>query len=62
MPSKTLTLKEAAASLGVLPATLRQQIKNKRLKATKRGRDWYVTAAEIERYRRENLGRPGRRP
>ncbi len=56
-----MTLKEAAALLGVQPATCRQQIKNKRLKATKRGRDWYVSAAEVERYREISLGQPGRR-
>ncbi len=56
-----MTLKEAAAQLGVQPATLRQQIANKRLKATKRGRDWYVSAAETDRYRQVSLGQPGRR-
>ncbi len=56
-----MTLKEAAAQLGVQPATLRQQIANKRLKATKRGRDWYVSTTEVERYRQVSLGQPGRR-
>lgn len=46
-----MTLKEAAASLGVTPDTLRQQIAAGRLKATKRGRDWWVTKGEVERYR-----------
>jgi len=48
-----MTLKEAAASLGVTPATLRQQIANGKLKATKVGRDWSVTPAAVEKYRRE---------
>ncbi len=56
-----MTLNEAAARLGVSPITLRAQIANKRLKATKRGRDWFVGPAEVERYERESLGRPGRR-
>jgi excisionase family DNA binding protein len=56
-----MTLKEAAALLGVSPVTLRAQIANRRLKATKRGRDWYVTTAAVERYREESLGQPGRR-
>ena len=56
-----MTLKQAAQLLGVRPATLRQQIANKRLKATKRGRDWYVSIDETERYRLQSLGRPGRR-
>lgn len=57
-----MTLAEAAAALGVTAASLRHQIANGSLKATKRGRDWWVTRAEVERYRRDNLGRPGRRP
>lgn len=46
-----MTLIEAAALLGVTPATLRQQIANGKLRATKRGRDWWVTTREVERYR-----------
>ena len=56
-----MALPEAAALLGVAPATLRQQIANGRLRATKRGRDWWLTRAEVERYQRESLGRPGPR-
>ena len=55
-----MTLNEAAALLGVTPATLRQQIAHKRLHATKRGRDWWVTPREVERYRAASLGKPGR--
>lgn len=49
-----MTLKEAAALLGVTPATLRQQIANGKLKARKVGRDWHVTPAEVRRYQSEN--------
>lgn len=49
-----MTLREAAASLGVTPDTLRQQIANGKLRATKRGRDWWVTRREVQRYGREN--------
>jgi len=49
-----MTLPEAAALLGVTAATLRQQIANGKMRATKRGRDWWVTKGEIERYRRES--------
>ncbi len=56
-----MTTQEAAAILGVTAATLRQQIANGRLRATKRGRDWSLTPKEVERYRRSSLGRPGRR-
>ncbi len=56
-----MTTKEAAAILGVTAATLRQQIANGRLRATKLGRDWSLTRREVERYRESSLGRPGRR-
>jgi len=49
-----MTLIEAAAILGVTAATLRQQIANGKLRATKRGRDWWVTSREVERYRQES--------
>jgi excisionase family DNA binding protein len=55
-----MTLNEAAAALGVAAATLRSQVRNGRLRATKRGRDWHVTPGEVERYRRESRGHPGR--
>lgn len=49
-----MTLKEAAAELGLTPDTLRQQIHVGKLKARKVGRDWHVTPKEVERYRREH--------
>lgn len=49
-----MTLVEAAASLGVTAATLRQQIARDKLRARKMGRDWFVTRREVERYRKEN--------
>lgn len=49
-----MTLSEAAALLGVTSATLRQQIAKGKLRARKIGRDWTVTAHEVERYRLEN--------
>ena len=56
-----MTLAEAADRLGVAASTLRHQIANGSLRAKKRGRDWWVTKGEVERYARENAGRPGRR-
>jgi len=47
-----MTLREAAAVLGVTPDTLRQQIANGKLRAKKIGRDWHVTPAEVETYRK----------
>jgi excisionase family DNA binding protein len=45
-----LSLAEAAERSGLSPTTLRLQIHNGRLKARKRGRDWVVSAAQLENY------------
>lgn len=55
-----LTINEAAESLGLAASTLRHQVKRGRLQAHQMGTMWLVTRAEVERYRDENLGRPGR--
>lgn len=52
-----MTLPEAAHALGVTDANLRQAIARGSLKATKIGRDWHVTAAEVTRYQQQNLRR-----
>jgi len=57
-----MTLREAAAQLGISADTLRAQIRKGRLDATKLGRDWLVEGAEVARYQRNSLGRPGRPP
>lgn len=59
-PTETLTLADAATLAEVHPATLRQAISGGRLAATKRGRDWQVTRAEIERYIAGRKPRPRR--
>lgn len=46
-----MTIPEAAASLGLAASTLRHQIKNRKLKARRMGGRWYVSEAEVERYR-----------
>jgi excisionase family DNA binding protein len=51
---RPMTLLEAAAVLGLSPSTLRHQIRNAKLTATKRGRDWWIESAEVERYAHEN--------
>lgn len=56
-----VTVGEAARRLGLSPATLRRQIANGRLGATKLGRDWDIPSDEVTRYRAESRGRPGRR-
>lgn len=56
-----MTLAEAGRQLGVAPTTLRIQVRNGRLKARLVGKTYLVTERELERYRAESLGRPGRR-
>ena len=53
------TLTDAARVLGLAPVTLRLQIRNGKLTATKVGRDWIVTDREIARYAREHRKRCG---
>ena len=48
-----ITLPEASARLGLADSTLRHQIANRRLRAVKVGRVWYVKPEEVERYKRE---------
>jgi excisionase family DNA binding protein len=52
-----MTLAQAAESLGLATVTLRVQIQRAKLNGTKVGSLWLVTADEVERYRRENLGK-----
>lgn len=50
-----MTLKEAAVILRTSPDNLRGAIARGSLRATKLGsRDWFVDAAEVQRYAREN--------
>jgi hypothetical protein len=55
-----LTLAEAGDLLGRSPSTMRSQVAAGRLRARLIGKTWITTRDEIERYRRSNLGRPGR--
>ena len=55
-----MTLREAAEVLGVSPTTLRDQVAKGRFTAQKVGPIWVTTEAEVERYRRDSLGQPGR--
>lgn len=56
-----LTLAQAGALLEVSPATLRSQVRNGKLRARLVGKTWTVSEREVERYRAESLGKPGRR-
>jgi len=55
------TLTEAGALLGLSPGTLRNQIRKGKLRGRLVGKTWTVSAREIERYRDESMGKPGRR-
>lgn len=62
IPDDIVTLAEAGALLDRSPTTLRHQVKIGRLQARLIGKTWVTTRAEVERYRRESLGRMGRPP
>lgn len=49
-PAYTAT--EAAAMLDTIPRTISRWLKNGVIEGTKRGRYWYISAAEVERMRK----------
>ena len=57
---RLLTLREAAKLTGLKPVTLRKYIKAGPLRATKLGRDWFVTPKDVKAYlaARRPVGRP----
>jgi excisionase family DNA binding protein len=57
---KDLTTTEAAAVLGVRRDTVKRYILRGLLAATKRGRDWFISRAEVKRFQagRRSPGRP----
>src|SRR5665213_847453 len=61
-PARILSLAQAAKESHLSPDTLRSQINKGRLKATKRGRDWAVSATDLLNYleSRDTRGRPSR--
>lgn len=54
------TLAEASKKSGLSSSTLRVQLNSGRIRGEKRGRDWVISAAELENYleSRETSGRP----
>jgi excisionase family DNA binding protein len=56
-----VTVTEAAERLGLSPRTLQEQISRGRIKAVRHGPIWWITEAEVKRYRAESLGKPGRK-
>lgn len=57
-----MTITEAAKELGLSPSTLRHQIKNRKLRAHKFGRTWYVSSEEVQRYSREHRAKSEGQP
>lgn len=57
---EVLTTEEAAEVLGVTVTTVRSHIRNGRIEAKKRGRQWWITMNEAIRYRDrpQKTGRP----
>jgi excisionase family DNA binding protein len=55
-----ITLAEAAKRLGLSTSTLLTQVKRGRFKAERISTFYIVTEREVERYRAESLGKPGR--
>ena len=51
-----MSVQEAADALGVGPAAVRKSIASGTLPAIKRGRSWWLDAAEIDRRRRQPRG------
>ncbi len=49
-----MTVNEAATLLGIKPDSVRQQCRSGKLRATKRGRDWWITLAAVKQYQKEN--------
>lgn len=54
-----MTLIEAARKMTTTPDNLRRAIAAGTLRATKRGRDWYVTQAAVDSYMRDHRRVPG---
>lgn len=55
-----LTTAEAAARLGVSRGRVLHLIRDKRLPATKHGRDWVIRENDLEQLRRLPVGRPSK--
>jgi excisionase family DNA binding protein len=60
-PAESLTLAEASTESGLSADTLRSLIHKKRLPATKDGRDWKVTLADLYTYLESRDSRGGGR-
>jgi excisionase family DNA binding protein len=57
-----VTVTDAAVSLGLSRRTVVNQVRAGRIRARKHGPIYWISPGEVERYRRESLGRKGRPP
>ena len=57
-----MDLPQAADALGLAASTLRWQIKNRKLRARKMGGRWYISAEEVEVYRKLHKQQPKELP
>jgi excisionase family DNA binding protein len=62
VPGPLITLTEAARILSISPATIRKQIHNRRVAATKQGRDWFVYKNDLLSYAKSRSHRGRRVP
>jgi excisionase family DNA binding protein len=53
-----MTTHEAAKALGVSVRRVQAMIKSGRLPAQKVGRDWWITAEDVEKLKDRKVGRP----
>ena len=56
-----MTVREAAAHLGLAPATVRHQCLVGAIRAKRHGPDWWITWRAVADYRRDHLGKVGRK-
>jgi hypothetical protein len=59
---RLIGISDAATMLDLAANTLRQQAEKGVLRAVQIGRTWVLTEREVERYRREHLGKVGPKP
>ena len=61
VPSEMLTVAEAAADLGISTTTIHRAVGNGTITPARlNGRTYLISRGEVERYRRESLGRRGK--
>ncbi len=60
IPEVMVPLSEASKTAGLDASTLRQQIRNRKLRATKHHREWWVKPADLQQYL-DNRAPQGRR-